>query len=171
MGVCRHAGGCSRIDAEAIAEYVGNGGLIKHEDLDSVRNKHINQSAASEAVAASVDTIPLTVNYSAEDLNPDTDSTATSNIQRNGDSISTDGRVHVPNGLPFDSLFDQTLLKFTNISELISVDSVHSGMLTELTYTIGLKRSNLIQEFISEIKKLNGNNKVTLIAGYNNTNL
>lgn len=80
-------------------------------------------------------------------------------------------RIQVPNNLPFDTLFDQTLLKFTSTSELISVDSVHSGMLTELTYTIGLKRSNLIQEFISDIKKLNGNNKVTLIAGYNNTDL
>jgi uncharacterized membrane protein YhiD involved in acid resistance len=80
-------------------------------------------------------------------------------------------RIHVPNSLPFDTLFDQTLLKFTNSSELISVDSVHSGMLTELTYTIGLKRSNLIQEFITELKKINGNNKVSLIAGYNNTDL
>ena len=80
-------------------------------------------------------------------------------------------RIQVPNNLPFDTLFDQTLLKFTSTSELISVDSVHSGMLTELTYTIGLKRSNLIQEFISDIKKLNSNNKVTLIAGYNNTDL
>jgi hypothetical protein len=51
------------------------------------------------------------------------------------------------------------------------VDSVHSGMLTELTYSIGMKKSSLIQEFISEIKNLNGNNKVTLIAGYNNTDL
>jgi hypothetical protein len=80
-------------------------------------------------------------------------------------------RIHVPNSLPFDTLFDQTLLKFTNSSELISVDSVHSGMLTELTYTIGLKHSNLIQEFITELKKINGNNKVSLIAGYNNTDL
>ena len=80
-------------------------------------------------------------------------------------------RVQVPNGLPYDTLFDETLLKFTHSSELISVDSVHSGMLTELTYTIGLKKSNLIQEFISELRKRNGNNKVTLIAGYNNTDL
>lgn len=80
-------------------------------------------------------------------------------------------RIQVPNGLPYDTLFDETLLKFTHSSELISVDSVHSGMLTELTYTIGLKKSNLIQEFISELRKRNGNNKVTLIAGYNNTDL
>ncbi|PKN93415.1 MAG: DUF4956 domain-containing protein [Chloroflexi bacterium HGW-Chloroflexi-6] len=80
-------------------------------------------------------------------------------------------RVQVPNGLPFDTLFDNAFLKFTTTSELISVDSVHSGMLTELTYSIGLKKSNQIQDFLTEIKNLNGNNKVTLIAGYNSTDL
>ncbi|PKO09460.1 MAG: DUF4956 domain-containing protein [Chloroflexi bacterium HGW-Chloroflexi-2] len=80
-------------------------------------------------------------------------------------------RVQVPNSVPFDKLFDSPFLKYTTSSELISVDSVHSGMLTELTYSIGMKKSSLIQEFISEIKNLNGNNKVTLIAGYNNTDL
>ena len=80
-------------------------------------------------------------------------------------------RVQVPNGLPFDSLFDNTFLKFTSSSELISVDSVHNGMLTELTYSIGMKKSNQIQDFLSEVKNLNGNNKVTLIAGYNSTDL
>lgn len=80
-------------------------------------------------------------------------------------------RVQVPNGTPFDKLFDSPFLKYTTSSELISVDSVHSGMLTELTYSIGMKKSSQIQEFLTEIKNLNGNNKVTLIAGYNNTDL
>jgi uncharacterized membrane protein YhiD involved in acid resistance len=80
-------------------------------------------------------------------------------------------RVQVPNGTPFDNLFDQSFVKYTNSSELISVDTVHSGMLTELTYSVGLKKSNRIQEFITEIRNLNGNNKVTLIAGYNSTDL
>lgn len=80
-------------------------------------------------------------------------------------------RVQVPNGLSFDKLFDAPFLKYTSSSELISVDSVHGGMLTELTYSIGMKKSALIQEFLSEIKKLNDNNKVTLIAGYNSTDL
>jgi hypothetical protein len=34
-----------------------------------------------------------------------------------------------------------------------------------------MKKSNQIQEFLAEIKNLNGNNKVTLIAGYNVTDL
>ena len=80
-------------------------------------------------------------------------------------------RVQIPNGVPFDKMFDSLFLKYTSSSELISVDSVHNGMLTELTYSIGMKKSSLIQGFITEIKNLNGNNKVTLIAGYNNTDL
>jgi uncharacterized membrane protein YhiD involved in acid resistance len=80
-------------------------------------------------------------------------------------------RVQVPNGTPFDHLFDAAFLKFTSASELISVDSVHSGMLTELTYSVGLKKASLVQEFLTEVKNLNGNNKVTLIAGYNSTDL
>ena len=80
-------------------------------------------------------------------------------------------RVQIPNGVPFDTLFDNAFVKHTNSSELISVDTVHSGMLTELTYSIGLKKSNRVQEFLTEIRNLNGNNKVTLIAGYNSTDL
>jgi hypothetical protein len=43
--------------------------------------------------------------------------------------------------------------------------------MTELTYSIGMKKSNQIQEFLTEIKNLNGDNRVTLIAGYNGTDL
>lgn len=80
-------------------------------------------------------------------------------------------RVQVPNGTPFDNLFDNAFIKYTSTSELISVDTVHSGLMTELTYSIGMKRAGRIQEFISEIRRLNGDNRVTLIAGYNSTDL
>lgn len=80
-------------------------------------------------------------------------------------------RIQIPNGAPFDTLFDKAFLKYTNTSELISVDSVHGGMMTDLTYSIGMKKSSQIQEFLAEIRNLNGDNKVTLIAGYNGTDL
>lgn len=80
-------------------------------------------------------------------------------------------KVHVPNDAPFDTLFDSLFVKYTSTSELISVDTVHNGMLTELTYNVGLKNQGKIQEFLSEIKRINGNNRVTLIAGYNSTDL
>ncbi len=80
-------------------------------------------------------------------------------------------RIQVPDGLPFDTMFDRLFVKYTSSSELISVDSAHGGLLTELTYSIGLKKPNQIQEFLAEIKRLSGNNQVALIAGYNTTDL
>jgi len=80
-------------------------------------------------------------------------------------------KVQIPNDAQFDALFDDLFVKYTGSSELISVDSIHGGMLTELTYSVGLKKASKIQDFLAEIKKLNGNNRVTLIAGYNSTDL
>jgi len=80
-------------------------------------------------------------------------------------------RIQIPNEAPFDALFDKAFVKYTSSSELISADSGHSGMLTELTYSIGMKKSNQIQDFLTELRKLNDNNQVTLIAGYNGTDL
>ena len=80
-------------------------------------------------------------------------------------------KVQVPNNSEFDSLFDKLFLKYTTTSELISVDTVHSGMLTELTYSLGLKPHSKVQEFVSELKQLNNNNRITLITGYNSTDL
>jgi len=80
-------------------------------------------------------------------------------------------KVQVPNDAQFDTLFDTLFVRYTSSSELISVDSIHGGMLTELTYSVGLKKPGKIQELLAEIKKLNSNNRVTLIAGYNSTDL
>jgi uncharacterized membrane protein YhiD involved in acid resistance len=80
-------------------------------------------------------------------------------------------RIQVANDAPFDTLFNKVFGKYTSSYELISVDSVHGGMLTELTYSIGLHRSDQIQEFITELRNLNDHNRVTLTAGYNGTDL
>jgi uncharacterized membrane protein YhiD involved in acid resistance len=79
--------------------------------------------------------------------------------------------IQVQNGAPFETLFDRTLAKYTSTSELLSADSIQSGTLTELTYSVGLKKSVEVQEFLTEVGRLNGNNRVTLVAGYNGTNL
>jgi uncharacterized membrane protein YhiD involved in acid resistance len=80
-------------------------------------------------------------------------------------------RIQIVNGVPFETLFDKPFARYTSSSELISADSIHSGMLTELTYSVGMKKSTQVQEFLTEIRNLNDNNKVTLIAGYNGTDL
>jgi uncharacterized membrane protein YhiD involved in acid resistance len=80
-------------------------------------------------------------------------------------------RIQVPSSIPFDALFDRVFLRYTTASDLISADTIQSGMMTELTYSVGLKKTNQIQDFLNEIKNLNGNNPVTLLAGYNGTDL
>jgi uncharacterized membrane protein YhiD involved in acid resistance len=80
-------------------------------------------------------------------------------------------KIQLPNTLDFSTLFDDVFVKYTRVSDLIGVDSVHSGMLTELIYSVGLKRSANAQAFLADLKNLNGNNRVTLITGYNNTDL
>jgi uncharacterized membrane protein YhiD involved in acid resistance len=80
-------------------------------------------------------------------------------------------RIQVPSSLPFDSLFDKLFVKYTHASELISVDTIQNGAMTELTYSIGLRKSNRVNDFLSELRSLNGGNKITLIAGYNSTDL
>lgn len=87
------------------------------------------------------------------------------------EAVSQILRIVVPNNSAYDTLFDESFLKFTSSSELISVDSVQNGLMTELTYSISIKKSTMIRDFLAELKRLNGNNRVTLIAGYNTTDL
>lgn len=80
-------------------------------------------------------------------------------------------KIQLDTTTDFDHLFDAVFVKYTTLSDLISVDSVRGGALTELVYNIDLRQENKKQEFLAEIKNLNKNLKVTLITGYNTTDL
>jgi hypothetical protein len=86
-------------------------------------------------------------------------------------SISQVLKIQLPNDFKYENLFDSIFLKFTKESDLISIDSIRSDKYTELIYNIVPKKKINNEELISEIKKLNGSNKVTLITGYDNINL
>ena len=80
-------------------------------------------------------------------------------------------KVQVKNTVDFDHMFDDVFVKFTTLSDLISIDSVRGWALTELVYNVDMKNPNKKQEFLWEIKKLNDNLNVTLITWYNTTDL
>jgi len=80
-------------------------------------------------------------------------------------------KIQVKNTVDFDHMFDNVFVKFTNVSDLISIDSVRGWALTELVYNVDMKNPNKKQEFLWEIKKLNDNLNVTLITWYNTTDL
>lgn len=80
-------------------------------------------------------------------------------------------KIQLKNEVDFEKLFDDLFIKFTDMSDLISVDSVHAGSLTELVYTVQLKKKASKQAFVSAIKNLNDNHTVNLLTGYNAVDL
>ena len=80
-------------------------------------------------------------------------------------------KIQVSNDMDFDNLFDNIFLKYTKNSELISIDSVRSWLLTELVYSVNMTPKINKQEFINAIKSINWNQKVSLITWYNSTDL
>ena len=80
-------------------------------------------------------------------------------------------KVQLDNVTDFETIFDTIFAKYTTSSELISIDSVRWGALTELVYSINMEQKVNKQELISAIKSINGNQKVSLITGYNSTDL
>lgn len=80
-------------------------------------------------------------------------------------------KVQIENSLDFEKIFDDVFAKYTLGSELMSMDSVRWGALTELVYSINMDSSVNKQEFLGKIKAINSNQKVSLITGYNSTDL
>lgn len=80
-------------------------------------------------------------------------------------------KVQVPAGEDYTSILDETLLRFTSQSELVSAESIRAGALTELMYTVRLKSATKASEFISALQERTGGQKVTLLTGYDQTDL
>lgn len=80
-------------------------------------------------------------------------------------------KVQVPSGEDFSKAMDDALLRFTDHSELVSLESVRAGALTEMTYTARLKPSTKPAEVIQAFRELTGGQKVTLLTGYDRTDL
>ena len=68
-------------------------------------------------------------------------------------------------------MFDDLFLRYTKESDLISIDTVRSGTLTELIYNVVLKRESERHEFITAVRERAGNERVSLITGYDTTDL
>lgn len=80
-------------------------------------------------------------------------------------------KIQIDNMLDFEKAFIDAFAKYTLRSELISIDSVRGGALTELVYSVNMNSDVKKQEFISALKAVNGNQKITLVTGYNSTDL
>lgn len=80
-------------------------------------------------------------------------------------------KVRLPADMRYDSLFDKTFYRYLSRFTLITAELVQAGTLTELVYGIEMKKGADAQEFMNELRKLNDNNKVALITGYQEVDL
>lgn len=73
-------------------------------------------------------------------------------------------RIRVNNDVDFSKVFNEIFQQFTDATEMISVESVQAGMMSELRYGIVLKDSVEISDFMEEIQIACGNNRAILTS-------
>ncbi len=80
-------------------------------------------------------------------------------------------KIRLPGDMRYDTLFERVFARYLNRYELIAIESVQAGALTELVYGVELKKPTEAQSFMNELRGLNDNNKVSLITGYHEVDL
>jgi hypothetical protein len=73
-------------------------------------------------------------------------------------------RIRVTNDINYDEAFDGIFAKFLERHDLISVESIQAGMMTELRYNICLRGEHKPGELVSAVQQINGNNRVLLTS-------
>ncbi len=73
-------------------------------------------------------------------------------------------RIRVTNDINYDVAFEGIFSKFLVQHDIISVESIQAGMMTELRYNISLKSEHKPGELVSAIQQANGNNRVLLTS-------
>ena len=73
-------------------------------------------------------------------------------------------RIRVTNDINYDEAFNEVFARFLDRHDLISVESIQAGMMTELRYNICLRPQHKPGELVSAIQHVNGNNRVLLTS-------
>ena len=80
-------------------------------------------------------------------------------------------KVQVPPEAGFQSLVEDILIDKTTEFELVSSESVHAGALTELYYTARLKPGVKPAAVIEALSAVNSGQRVTVLTGYDQTDI
>lgn len=71
-------------------------------------------------------------------------------------------RIRVTNDLNYDTIFESCFAEHLTRWDLISVESIQAGMMTELRFNVSLKDESKPGAFVARIQQLNGNNRVLM---------
>lgn len=73
-------------------------------------------------------------------------------------------RVRVNNDIDYDEAFNPLFEEFADAVELVSVESVQAGMMTEIRYGLQLKDGKKLSDFMEKMQVACGNNRVMLTS-------
>lgn len=71
-------------------------------------------------------------------------------------------KITIPEDLEYDGVFDEVLTGFTDEYELTEVQTTNMGSLFLLEYTVRLKQPGLEKRMIDELRRHNGNLKISI---------
>jgi hypothetical protein len=80
-------------------------------------------------------------------------------------------KVQVPPDGNYTNNIQDVLIGLTSEFELISIESIRGGALTELMYTVRLKKGTEPGELIARLGERTGGQRVTVLTGYDQTDL
>lgn len=80
-------------------------------------------------------------------------------------------KVQVPPDGNYTQNIQDVLIGLTSEFELVSIESIRGGALTELMYTVRLKKGTEPGELISKLGERTGGQRVTVLTGYDQTDL
>ncbi len=80
-------------------------------------------------------------------------------------------KVQVPPEGNYTAAINDALIAHTTEFELVSMESIRGGALTELMYTVRLKKGSEPGDLISALSRLTAGQRVTVLTGYDQTDL
>lgn len=80
-------------------------------------------------------------------------------------------KVQLPANDDSPGRFDDLFVAYTEHAELLSIDSVRGGAMTELVYSVRLKGSVEPGEFLHRVRDRAAGQRVTLLTGYDTSTL
>ncbi|MEV4541693.1 protein of unknown function [Micromonospora echinaurantiaca] len=80
-------------------------------------------------------------------------------------------KVQVPAGGDRTADIQDVLVRYTTEFELVSLESIRAGALTELMYTVRLKKGSEPGDLVSALSERTSGQRVTVLTGYDQTDL
>ncbi|MAM70697.1 MAG: DUF4956 domain-containing protein [Gammaproteobacteria bacterium] len=80
-------------------------------------------------------------------------------------------KVQVPPDGDFDKLIEDELIKLTRSFELVSTETIRNGALLELLYTVEPNQGVLPRDIVTSLSDVNTGQRVTVLSGYDQTDL